>query len=493
MNMKQSMITGLAALVLGSSPSYAQEPQQKPVPEVVTLKCLPDPDDGDEYFRLRTKGSMLRYANKQDKLHSAEAQEFLKTAPLDQLRVIGYPKGEHKGMRSLCYVVQPAAAAPEAVAEAPAAETLAAPVQDRSTILTVEDVQYPTEDKTITVYRSPDGAEVEVTDTNREEISQKLIADVFQYVRLATKDGRNAETEKLLAHYGTPERQKQFVVVYNPNSISLFRDANGNRQFDSDEEYLRNPMTGDLFFKGALGKKVVPGQKGSTSVKLTETRGYTLAEGETLEDMLRKDQDSKTLNLLDRVGAGYVLFFGQGNNEYGANGDILHGGSISAAVKLPVGYLGVEGMLYGNENKTTTTIAPQAVDGPLAGQLELKGKNNSSLAIIGGGASAFWGYNWPTGSNNVVGLQAHAGFLVDQVRKNIAENSAYYLNGNVVEGTQKSNTEADTKDYGYLLLGVGVPLQFDRLCITPTVYGRTNFQDSFHPGVSIGVGYCSKK
>ena len=123
MNMKQSMITGLAALVLGSSPSYAQEPQQKPVPEVVTLKCLPDPDDGDEYFKLRTKGSMLRYANKQDKLHSAEAQEFLKTAPLDQLRVIGYPKGEHKGMRSLCYVVQPAAAAPEAVAEAPAAET----------------------------------------------------------------------------------------------------------------------------------------------------------------------------------------------------------------------------------------------------------------------------------------------------------------------------------------------------------------------------------
>lgn len=185
------------------------------------------------------------------------------------------------------------------------------------------------------------------------------------------------------------------------------------------------------------------------------------------------------------VGAGYLNVFTAEDETYNFFGN-MNGGSIFLAYqpRLSNWYFGAEALGYGNSSSTSVDLESSAADGPLAGQLVLKGRNDYSLETFGIGTSGIFGYQF-----KYVGLELHNGIMHDWTTQKFTESSAQYINGTIVEGTDISNhsDNTETKFYGYTELGLRIKLPY--VCITPTFGLRTDFSEVYPLG-GASAGYC---
>ena len=148
--------------------------------------------------------------------------------------------------------------------------------------------------------------------------------------------------------------------------------------------------------------------------------------------------------LIFSPGASYMLISGTEDATYDNNG-IIHGASLSLTVQpsFTNWYFGGRFSGYGNASSTSADINVPASEGPLAGQLVMRGKNDHALENFGIGAGSIVGYMIPIGKKGKmegygVGLELEHGFMHDWVTREFTESSAHYINGNKLEGTETS-------------------------------------------------------
>ncbi|MDO8510780.1 MAG: hypothetical protein Q7S55_01295 [Nanoarchaeota archaeon] len=199
--------------------------------------------------------------------------------------------------------------------------------------------------------------------------------------------------------------------------------------------------------------------------------------------------------LIFSPGASYIQIWGAEDATYDNSG-ILHGASLSLTVQpsFTNWYFGGRFSGYGNASSTSVDIDVPATEGPLAGQLVMKGKNDYSLENFGIGAGSIVGYMIPIDKKGRwgIGLELEHGIMHDRATREFMESSAHYINDNLVEGTNISNhsDDADTQIYGYLTPGLRIKFPF--VCGTFSSGIRTDLSD-VHRMFSAGIAYCPNK
>ncbi len=190
------------------------------------------------------------------------------------------------------------------------------------------------------------------------------------------------------------------------------------------------------------------------------------------------------------LGVGFVNTFSPEEETYDFDGK-LYGGKIFATFQ-PKGsnfYFGPEFMLFGNRSSAENSISAPAASGPLAGELVLNGANNYSLEALGIGAGLTAGYMFAD-SDFGIGLDLTAGFMHDWIKRELTENSSFYVNGNVLEGSEVNNTTTDNESRWNMYGSLGLRLKMPYVCVTPSVGLRTNFDNTIAPVFGVGAGYC---
>ena len=191
------------------------------------------------------------------------------------------------------------------------------------------------------------------------------------------------------------------------------------------------------------------------------------------------------------IGAGYLQISAAEDDLYGFNGQ-LYGGKawLTFQPRETNWYFGPEVMAYGNNTSAVQGVKVPAKDGPLAGELTLEGTNEYSLSVFGLGTGFISGYMIADEENIFgAGLELHSGIMLDLIARELKEKSAYYINGNLVEGTAISNTSAENETAVKMYTELGAKIKLGGLCIVPAVGMRTNF-GRIDPLYSMSLGYC---
>lgn len=241
------------------------------------------------------------------------------------------------------------------------------------------------------------------------------------------------------------------------------------------------PEDGHYAFDG-LSK--VPQEK--QPVPKTYTPNIVLVPGPA--DVIEKEVPS----ILISAGAGYLHLFAEKDEKYDFNG-VLRGGKafVTLHPRNTNWYFGSEAMVYGSQSAAFEAIEVPAKDGPLAGQLVMKGTNEYSLSALGIGLGLVGGYLFRGEEGELgIGIELYAGIMHDWVTKELTENSAHYINDHRVEGTNISNTTSDTESQVHAYSGLGFRLNWSDFCIIPYLGFRTNLSDSIPPMGGLSVGYC---
>ena len=192
------------------------------------------------------------------------------------------------------------------------------------------------------------------------------------------------------------------------------------------------------------------------------------------------------------AGVGYLHLSLSADNAYGSDGQ-LHGGKASVTFQPRESnwYFGSEAMVYGNHASNTQYIKVPAVNGPLVGKLIMKGANEYSLQTLGIGLGFAGGYPFLNRSKVGMGLEWSSGLMHDWVTKELTETSAHYVNGNLLEGTNISNTSSDTESKVNFYNTLGLRLKLPNVCVIPYGGIRTNLSQ-INPLGGVSVGYCPK-
>lgn len=190
------------------------------------------------------------------------------------------------------------------------------------------------------------------------------------------------------------------------------------------------------------------------------------------------------------VGVGYVMIKTPAEELYNFDG-FLHGGKawVHFQPKNARWYFGPEVMFYGNEGSATKGLEVPAVDGPLAGQLVMKGTNDYSLSLMGIGAGFTGGIMVANGEKFRFGLELQSGFMHDWMTRELTERSAHYINGMIVEGTDISNTTADAESNFNIYNAIALHPEFYGVGLTLGAGARTNFVGTPQPMVNAGISY----
>lgn len=187
---------------------------------------------------------------------------------------------------------------------------------------------------------------------------------------------------------------------------------------------------------------------------------------------------------------GYLHIFTPAEEQSGFSGQLFGGkAGLTFQPRQTNWYFGPEVMVYGNESSAEQEFAVPATTGPLAGQLVMQGTAQPSLFNLGFGAGFTGGYMLENDNHFGIGLELHSGIMVDLITRELLENSANYVNGVFLEGTDISNTTGDVEHKVDLYNGLGARVKFGEFCVTPEFAVRTNF-NQIDPMYSVSLGYC---
>ncbi|GEM_PF-4427338 len=196
------------------------------------------------------------------------------------------------------------------------------------------------------------------------------------------------------------------------------------------------------------------------------------------------------------VSAGYLVMGTAKDPETESNG-VLHG-AITQLTYTPSGkrlpWIGVALSAAGNWSGLDTDLERPAVDGPLAGKLVMKGANQFSYQPLSLGVGIVVGGEVYANEKNTFGLgiEGLTMLMHDWEHHKFGENSAQYINGNMVEGSDISN-HSDRIDHNLFISNqIGLRLRFGEFCLTPSVGFRTNFA-AIYPTGAATLGYCPKQ
>ncbi len=199
--------------------------------------------------------------------------------------------------------------------------------------------------------------------------------------------------------------------------------------------------------------------------------------------------------LLFSPGASYLQIFTAEDETYGFGGN-LQGGSLSLTVQpnFTNWYWGGRILGYYGSGSNSVDLNAPATEGPLAGQLVMRGKNDYSLEQFGIGLGSMAGYMIPFDKKEPwgIGLELEHGIMRDLTTRKFGESSAQYINGNLVEGTNISNNsdDTDTAFSGYATFGLR--LKLGPVCLIPAGGFRTDFSN-VDGMFSAGAAYCPNK
>lgn len=194
-------------------------------------------------------------------------------------------------------------------------------------------------------------------------------------------------------------------------------------------------------------------------------------------------------------GAGYLQIFTADDDQFDFAGN-LYGGSLFLNVQpsFTNWYWGGRFLGYGNASSATKNIEVPAAEGPLAGQLVMRGVNDYSLESLGIGIGSTFGYMIPFDEKEQfgIGLELENGIMHDWVTRKLTESSAHYINNNIVEGTDISNhsDNTETSFYGYGMGGLRIKLPY--VCLNLSGGVRTNL-DNVYGMFGSGAAYCPNK
>lgn len=188
-------------------------------------------------------------------------------------------------------------------------------------------------------------------------------------------------------------------------------------------------------------------------------------------------------------GVGYVHVFADPDQ----NGSVAHlyGAEMSFTFQPRSSdwYFGPFLSMYGNEASTSVPVNSAATDGPLAGQLVLRGENKHDVTIFGGALGFIVGGDLYHRQNGFgLGLELSAALMPEWTTTEFTEKSAYFINGSVVEGTEISNSSDDREFNMYVSNRAGLRLEGPYFFVTPSLGFRTNF-DSIDAMLGLTLGY----
>ena len=198
-------------------------------------------------------------------------------------------------------------------------------------------------------------------------------------------------------------------------------------------------------------------------------------------------------------GAGYIHTF----IDPEENGNIAHlpGAELSFTFQ-PRGsdwYFGPFAAMYGNETSTSIPVNSAATEGPLAGQLVLRGENNYDTTIFGGALGFIVGRDLYHNRNGFgVGVELSSALMPELTLTEFTEKSAYFTNCKVVEGKEicdlvegsdASNTGDDKNFNFYASNRIGLRLEGPYFFATPSFGFRTNFESRDNVVLGLSVGY----
>ena len=266
-----------------------------------------------------------------------------------------------------------------------------------------------------------------------------------------------------------------YIQVYDVNFKDRFRSANG--KIDLGEQILNlaelNPEKKFLFpcdLKSEITPNivVVPGP------------------GETVEKKVSTGTFSP--------GLGYVHTFI--DPEENGNIAYLPGAELSFTYQPRKSnwYFGPYVAMYGNADSTSIPVSSAAAEGPLAGQLVLRGENNYDTTIFGGALGFIVGRDLYHNKNDFgVGLEVYAALMPQWTTTEFTEKSAYFINDAIVEGSAISNANDDKEFNFFVSNGVGLRVEGPHFFVTPSMRFRTNFDSLDDAIIGLSAGYNPKQ
>ncbi|MEK6939346.1 MAG: hypothetical protein AABX31_01330 [Nanoarchaeota archaeon] len=198
------------------------------------------------------------------------------------------------------------------------------------------------------------------------------------------------------------------------------------------------------------------------------------------------------------VGIGPQIM-GTAKDEATQSYGTLHGASIQLTYtpsekKLP--WLGVALSGVGNWSGIDQDLEVPAADGPLAGKLVMKGKDEYRLQIIGLGLGFIVGGEIYANDKNTFGfgLETNSGIVYEWATHKFGESSAQFINGNLVEGTDISNHSDVVEKNISLYNQLGARLRFGDFCLTPLGGLKLNLSNLKPYGMGgWNLGYCPRQ
>ncbi|MBU0470187.1 MAG: hypothetical protein KJ598_04425 [Nanoarchaeota archaeon] len=336
----------------------------------------------------------------------------------------------------------------------------------------------------------------------QEELAQKAIAANNQYFVQNPQDPRKKDWDRLL------ELKPQHLVALSPNEdgqgfhVGLdcvgdvleaeekektqMRSCNG--KLDPSEWFRNYSVPSD----GFLNKEHYTFRNLGTLPKEPETivpPQYVVVPvpGAVIERPVEKGKFTPALGFVYNLTPFTDEKFGFDGSMYGGKF------SLTFQPRNSPFYFGGEVTAVGNENEKSKLTAPQTVDGPLEGRLFGKGSADFALSSIGLGLGAVGGNRslFYDGKNFDLGLELSAGMINYIIMKDIAEQSAHYIDGKLVEGSEAKNSTSSTEVNPNFYGTIGLPLSFPFVRATP-FGGITAGQNGLGGLVGITVGYSPR-
>ena len=352
------------------------------------------------------------------------------------------------------------------------------------------------------LYSSPVSAQISIK--TEEDLTKAMIETNTVYFISHPNDQRKKDWEKYLELIGADEE----VVVKQTDGKTYF-GLDGWGQVLDPKHQQRSTENGVLDLSERIPNYTIP----KFSIEKPEDRHYAFMglpllqqepkQAEPFEEtytvpvaivpvpgpVIEKEVSAGEIS----IGAGYLQIYAASDEKYGFNGQ-LYGGKawLTFQPRETNWYFGPEIMAYGNSASAAQNVEIPAKDGPLAGELTLEGTNEYSLSVFGLGTGFISGYMVAEKNNFGLGLELHSGIMLDLMARELTEKSAYYINGNLVEGTSISNTSADDETAVNMYTELGAKIKLSALCFGPAV-GMRKDAGRVDPLYSMSIGYCPNR
>ncbi len=330
-----------------------------------------------------------------------------------------------------------------------------------------------------------------------EELVERAVEQNNDFFLEHSNDPRKKDWNKLL------QLRSKYNIVLSPSEdgegfhlgldcIGDVLDVDGQ---DKSVDRICNKELDDIERFRNYGKK---GKRGELNNEHYTFRGLgTLPEPEPI-----KTEEPKEVKQEPKVEpeGKFTATFGPLLNQtpftaeaFGFDGR-LYGGKFSLTFQ-PTGtdfYFGGEVLGMGMVNEETKKTSVKAADGPLEDRLLGKGTADYNLGVVGVGLGAVAGHRSLFLDEKIfeVGLELNLGMLNYVIMKEITENSAHYLDGNKLEGSETNNSTSTTEIVPTFYGNLGVPLGIPHASLRLTPFGGlTGNEQGLGGFFGVTIGY----